>query len=169
MVSSSGNEVTIQSIIRIEEEYMVVNGRLAGTTDDPRVMMIPLDNIDYLGFREPMKTQEIEAIFGRGLGLDGQGAPASRSAAPTLAAAAAQAEPEAAAEAEEGEEPVKKQKPAALSALLRPAAAPEPAPAPPPPPPAPEPAAPAAAEGGPLLPGKAALLERLRKSRQGQK
>ncbi|MGE3808284.1 MAG: hypothetical protein AB7K24_26790 [Gemmataceae bacterium] len=167
MVSSSGNELNIQNILRIEEEYMVCMGRLAGTTDDPRVMLVPLDNIDYLGFREPLKQGEAEEIFGHGLGLDGQGAPAPRTVVATPAAAAAAAAPsEEAAE----DEPVKKQKPAALSALLKPQGQEAPAPAPTPPPaPAPAPAAePAAAEGGPLLPGKAALLERLRKSRQGQ-
>src|SRR5262249_53533130 len=33
LVTSIGTEISIQSILRIEEEYIVLRGRLAGTTD----------------------------------------------------------------------------------------------------------------------------------------
>lgn len=133
-----GNEINIQAVFRIDDEFMTVRGRLAGTTDLGSVMFLPYSQIDYIGFRMELKEPEVQAMFA------GNFTPAPK------------ADGEAA-------EPA----PAMPAAPMAPAPAAGPSPAPMPAP-MPVPAAPAAAgtaPGGPVLPGKAALLERLRRSR----
>lgn len=140
----SGNEINIQNIYRMEDEFMAVRGRLAGTTDLGTVIFIPYEQVDYFGFRNgtEVKEPELQAMFA------GNYTPA----------------PKAAESAEA---------PAAAALLSAPAATPGPAPMPmsTPAAPTPMPAAPALAatgSSGPVLPGKAALLERLRRSRQAE-
>src|SRR5579871_6912696 len=57
-VMTSGNEINISGVIRFEQDFLVVRGRLAGTTDDAGVVFVPYDRIDYIGFRVPMKDQD---------------------------------------------------------------------------------------------------------------
>lgn len=140
-VMLSGNEINIQNIYRMEDEFMAVRGRLAGTTDLGTIIFIPYEQVDYFGFRNgtELKESELQAMFAGNY----TAAPKAESSAAAPAAAP----------------------------LNTPAATPGPAPAPMPTPAAPAamPAAPAAAaapSSGPILPGKAALLERLRRSRQ---
>lgn len=136
LVTKSGNEINMQSIYRLEDEFIVFRGRLAGTMDLGTPIMVPYDQIDYLGFREEIKEPDLQAMFTEGgAALPPPVAEDSRPAA---------AEPEAPA--------------APAAAPLAPAATPVAPSAPA------APAAPAAAS----MPGKAALLERLRRSRQGQ-
>jgi cell division septation protein DedD len=125
MVTTSGNEINLQVIYRMEDDYIVLRGRLAGTTEAGSLLFIPYDQINYVGFREELKEAQVQAMF-------------SDSPAPAVAAPA-QPEPP-------------KPHPAEPTAV-----------APVAPPPAPSPTATPTTS-----PGKAALLERLRRSRAGQ-
>jgi hypothetical protein len=118
LVTASSVEINIQTVMRLEDEYMVIRGRLTGSLDAGRTFFVPYDQINCLIFQRFLKEQEVQAWFG---------APA----APAEATATADGAPgeAAAAEAE-----------AAGQALSTAAASPS----------------------GPL-PGKAAILERLRK------
>jgi hypothetical protein len=163
-VMTSGNEINISGVIRFEQDFMVVRGRLAGTTDDASVVFLPYDQIDYMGIRVPMKDAELEAMF---VNSGYQSPPPEAHAAPMYAAPSTPPPSMA---------PVTRIMPAQAPATLtpRPAAAPEPAREPtatPPVPATPAAAAAATAAAGPasaILPGKAALLERLRRSRLNQ-
>ena len=64
LVTRIGQEFAVQDIFRMEENYLVVRGRLGGTTDAGRVIIIPYSEIHYLGFQKPMKAADISAIFG---------------------------------------------------------------------------------------------------------
>jgi hypothetical protein len=134
LLTSNGLEIAIQAIIRAEEDYLVLRGRMAGT-DNGRILFLPYDHITYLGFQRNIKEGDVRAMFGQ---PKPEPAPAPKDAAP---------------------EP----------APSPPDGAPEPAPAasaPPPesPPPAAEAPAPPVRKSGPRipLPGKNAMLERLR-------
>src|SRR5262245_37543973 len=74
LVTTNGQEIAIQDIFRMEPDYLVIRGRLAGTQDAGRVFMIPYRTIQYLAFEKAMKAGEVNAIFG--------GAPASVEAPP---------------------------------------------------------------------------------------
>src|SRR5262245_58990547 len=63
VMTTVGTEITIQAFVRVEEEYLVIRGRLAGTTDTGRVFFVPFDQINYLGFTREVKEPEILALY----------------------------------------------------------------------------------------------------------
>ena len=63
VTTSSGMEINIQTVLRAEEEYMVVRGRLSGTTDAGRIFFVPYDQINFLNFITPLKEAEVHAMF----------------------------------------------------------------------------------------------------------
>jgi hypothetical protein len=89
-ITRIGREVSVQNIFRIEPDYIVVRGRLSGTTDEGRVFILPFDEMHALGFQKPMKEHEFEAVFN---GLDPKQA-VDPKAAETEQAAAASPEPQ---------------------------------------------------------------------------
>jgi hypothetical protein len=123
LIFASGHEINLSSIFRMEEDYMIIRGRLAGSTDAGTFVFVPFDQIVYIGFREEIKEAEMEKIWG-------EAPPAPVAAAPPA------------------EAPVPESRPT-----------PEPTPMP-----AASPAA--AAAGAAPVPGKATLLERLRRGRE---
>src|SRR5579859_5659617 len=62
-IMTSGSELTISGVCRFEQDFMVIRARLAGTTDDPSIVFLPYDKIDYMGFRRPMKDADVESLF----------------------------------------------------------------------------------------------------------
>jgi hypothetical protein len=64
LLTSIGVEISIQNIVRMEDDYLVVRGRMAGTTDTGRVSFIPYDQISQIGFSKEVKEPEIHAFFG---------------------------------------------------------------------------------------------------------
>jgi hypothetical protein len=64
LVTMSGTEITIQNILRIDDEFLAFKGRLAGSQDAGRLYFIPLSNIDYFGFNRAVKDEEYAEIFG---------------------------------------------------------------------------------------------------------
>src|SRR5262245_33595003 len=63
----NGDEVVLQSIFRLEGDFMIVRGRLSGTTDAGRVIVIPYDQVINLAFTRRMAEPEVRAIFGEGI------------------------------------------------------------------------------------------------------
>jgi hypothetical protein len=104
LLTSAGAEVAIQNVLRMEDEYLVVRGRLAGTSDANRVFFVPFDQINYLGFQRELKEADIEAMFGPAALEGGGAAPAPAAAGPEAPAAEADPTPEVvAADAAEGD------------------------------------------------------------------
>ena len=64
VVSNNGLEVVIQSIVRLENDYAILRGRMAGTNDAGRLLIVPYDQMTFLGFNKRMIDPEIQAIFG---------------------------------------------------------------------------------------------------------
>jgi hypothetical protein len=85
---STGAEIVPQRIIKLDSEYMVLRGRMAGSTDPGRIMMVPYAQLTHITFTREMSEPEVEAIFGKG-------DVAQAGTTPKVEAAAAQA-PEAA-------------------------------------------------------------------------
>jgi hypothetical protein len=61
----TGAELVLQGIIRMDDEFLIVRGRMAGSSDDGRVLVIPYGQITYLGFNKWMAEEEVKGIFGR--------------------------------------------------------------------------------------------------------
>lgn len=60
----SGGEIVSQSILRLENDFVVLRGRVAGTQDQGRVIVLPFTHIIHLGFNKRLTDPEVEAIFG---------------------------------------------------------------------------------------------------------
>lgn len=121
LVTSGGVNLSLQSVMRLEEAYMMVRGRLVGSTDAGQLFFIPYDQINCMVLTRPLKDFEVQAWFG--------GAPAADGAPKPAEGAAGEPAPEEPAAAAQG-----------LSTSL---------------------------QAGAPLPGKAAILERLRKRTGG--
>lgn len=64
VVTIIGIEITIQAVFRIEEEYVVLRGRLAGTSDAGRVFFLPYDQINFLAFQKEVAEAQIQDLYG---------------------------------------------------------------------------------------------------------
>jgi hypothetical protein len=64
LVTTGGREITIQTILRIDHELLVLKGRVAATQDAGRLFLVPYAQIDYLGFQRAVKEAEYEEWFG---------------------------------------------------------------------------------------------------------
>ncbi|MFN4261225.1 MAG: hypothetical protein ACK4RK_18205 [Gemmataceae bacterium] len=106
--TTSGVEINVLGIIRMEEQYLIVRGRAAGSTQDGKPYFIPYDQMDYLSFYSSVKDREIQLMYGEKVSEQG------------LDAEAAAEQQEALAEEERIAEPVPAA-PAPPSALPRPA------------------------------------------------
>jgi hypothetical protein len=63
IVTSIGTEICIQTIVRMEPEYLVIRGRLAGNVEVGRVFFIPFNNISHIRLQKEMKEPDIQAFF----------------------------------------------------------------------------------------------------------
>jgi hypothetical protein len=64
VMTAVGNEIAVQDIVRLEPEYLVIRGRLAGTSDLGRAFFIPFDRIIYIGFQKPVLPTELYGMYG---------------------------------------------------------------------------------------------------------
>ncbi len=64
IVTTIGIEINIQNLVRIEEHYVVIRGRLAGTTDTGRAFFVPYNQINYLGIVQEIKEPQLRALYG---------------------------------------------------------------------------------------------------------
>src|SRR5262245_35640078 len=63
ITTTNGTEIYVQSLFRIEPEFLAMRGRMGGSSDMGKTYFIPLDQIHYLGFREDLKEAAVQAIF----------------------------------------------------------------------------------------------------------
>lgn len=63
LVTTSGTEIAIHALLRIDPECLALRGRLAGSTDAGRVFFVPYSHIDYFGFQQPLKEAEFRELF----------------------------------------------------------------------------------------------------------
>lgn len=63
LITRAGVEISIQCLLRIEPECIVIRGRLSGSQDAGRVFFIPYQQIDNIGFFREMKEADFHAMF----------------------------------------------------------------------------------------------------------
>lgn len=166
VLMQNGAEINIQTVVRMEEQFLVVRGRTAGSMDGGLTFFLPYDQISTLICYKPVKEDVVNGWFNREPfhSLDG-----------SLAPTGAEAPREPGVVAESGEPlPGPVAAPPVGPAPAKPAPAPGSQPAPVVPTisarPAPGPQAAAAQmtmNNMGVLPAKAAMIERLRKKAQG--
>jgi hypothetical protein len=60
----TGAEIIMQSVLRLEKDFAILRGRMAGSTDAGRVIVLPYNQIVNLAFVKRMLEPEVKAIFG---------------------------------------------------------------------------------------------------------
>jgi hypothetical protein len=113
---ATGQEIVVQRIVRLDPDFMIIRGRLAGTQDAGRIVSIPYPQLSYVAIQRDLKDAEVEALFGKSdpAALASLPAPAEMGPAPIVEAATAN-EPAAASPGKKSGGPSK----AALLAKLR--------------------------------------------------
>jgi hypothetical protein len=64
IVTRAATEIAIQSILKIDRQFVALKGRLAGSQDTGRLFFIPFSEIDYLGFSTSVREDEFVEMFG---------------------------------------------------------------------------------------------------------
>ena len=61
----TGEEVVVQQLLKLEDDFVIVRGRMAGTTVEGRVMMVPYAHMALAAFNKSLPESEIQAIFSK--------------------------------------------------------------------------------------------------------
>jgi hypothetical protein len=64
MMTAQGTEINVQTLLLMEEDYMVLRGRLAGTNEGGRIFVLPYAHLDHMGFQRALTDAQLEAVFG---------------------------------------------------------------------------------------------------------
>jgi hypothetical protein len=65
IVTSNGAEIVPQAIVRLEREYVVIRGRMAGSQDTGRLMFVPYDQMNYVGLTKKLTDAETQLLLGK--------------------------------------------------------------------------------------------------------
>lgn len=63
----TGAEVVVQQVIQMENDFVIVRGRMSGSTAEGRVLIVPYSHMAMLGFNKRMTEPEAQQIFGNPL------------------------------------------------------------------------------------------------------
>jgi hypothetical protein len=63
LTTLNGTEIALQSIVRAERDYLVLRGRLTGTTDGNGFFIIPFDRLSHLTLQKSVTEPEVRALF----------------------------------------------------------------------------------------------------------
>ncbi len=64
LVTTSGIEMAIQTVLILDGECLVFKGRLSGCQDAGRLFYVPYDRIDFLGFNRVVSEEEFRTWYG---------------------------------------------------------------------------------------------------------
>src|SRR5262249_36273004 len=56
-------EINSQNVVRLEEQFIVLRGRLAGSTDGGMIFFLPYDQITAISVNKPTKAEVAYAWF----------------------------------------------------------------------------------------------------------
>ncbi len=63
LVLQNGSEIAIDTLFRFEPNFLVLRGRVAGSTDEGRGFFIPYNQMLYYRIERVIKLEELESIF----------------------------------------------------------------------------------------------------------
>jgi hypothetical protein len=64
VMTTTGQEIVLQRIIRLERDFLVALGRLSGSTDQAKVLVLPFDQMTYLSFGKKLTDEELQGALG---------------------------------------------------------------------------------------------------------
>ncbi len=62
----SGAEIAIQTILKLDPDFIIMRGRLTGTQEGGKILLVPYAEMTVLSLLRPLKDPEVEEIFGKG-------------------------------------------------------------------------------------------------------
>src|SRR5690349_8877262 len=68
LVLNNRAEVSIEAVFRVEPAYVMVRGRMGGTTDGGLLFTVPYDQIAAMYVYRDVKEEDIQKIFGNPAG-----------------------------------------------------------------------------------------------------
>jgi hypothetical protein len=63
LTTLTGAEIALQSIVRADRDYLVIRGRMTGTTEGHGLFIIPFDKLSHLSFPKSVNEAEVRALF----------------------------------------------------------------------------------------------------------
>jgi hypothetical protein len=69
LATVTGVDIIMQSVLRLDEKFLILRGRPAGTSDAGRVMVVPYEQINYISLAGKPTDQQAQAIFGGELAM----------------------------------------------------------------------------------------------------
>src|SRR5947209_19917615 len=82
LTTSTGAEIALQNIVRADRDYIVIKGRVTGTTDGIGLFIIPFDRLSHLTFQKSVSEADVRALF-EGMGQSPAVAPSNQDTTPT--------------------------------------------------------------------------------------
>jgi hypothetical protein len=61
---STGSEVVLQQVVKLDSDCIILRGRMAGTQDNGRVVVLPYSTLVSFNITRRMSEAEVEAVFG---------------------------------------------------------------------------------------------------------
>lgn len=62
---STGSEVVVQRFVKLDTDFAILRGRMAGTQDNGRLVVLPYSNVVSVNVTRRLLDAEIDAIFGK--------------------------------------------------------------------------------------------------------
>src|SRR4051812_19076669 len=64
LLTTTGAEIMVQTLLRLDTDFAIIRGRMSGTQDGGRIMILPYDQIHTLAFGRRLLEADVHAIFG---------------------------------------------------------------------------------------------------------
>jgi hypothetical protein len=81
LTTATGAEIALQNIVLADRDYLVIKGRVTGTTDGIGLFIIPFDRLSHLTFQKSVSEADVRALF-EGAGQAPPAAPSNQNPAP---------------------------------------------------------------------------------------
>src|SRR5262245_5973197 len=63
LTTSVGGEIALKTIIHADGEFLVIRGRITGTTDGFGFFVIPFERLSHVSFQKAVTEEDIRALF----------------------------------------------------------------------------------------------------------
>jgi hypothetical protein len=65
LTTTTGTEIVVQRLIRLDRDFLVALGRLGGTTEHGKILVLPYDHLTHLSFNKKLTDAEIIDFLGK--------------------------------------------------------------------------------------------------------